>query len=391
MLKGLCDLAAHARERSNARIVAVTGSVGKTTTKEAIRIGLQGAGEVHASIKSFNNHWGVPLMLARMPRDTAFGVFEIGMNHAGEITPLSQLVRPHVAVITSVAAGASGVLRQRGRHRAGQGGDLFGADGRRARPFSTPITRILISCCGEAERQGVDDIVTYGYAPHADVHIASAEASGEGMTGEIIIRGRRLELTIKGAGRHMLANAAAAIAVAHKLGVDLEPVVAHLRRFGAPEGRGAALRLGPDGQGPLLIDESYNANPASMDAALSVFAQRPAEGGGKVLVLGDMRELGPQSPQLHAGLAEAVRASKPDKVFLVGKQMQALADALGPRWVSAHAEDVGGIAELVLNNLAKGDVVMVKGSNGVGLSQLVLRLREAFGEPDRSGETGKGA
>ncbi|GGF15319.1 UDP-N-acetylmuramoyl-tripeptide--D-alanyl-D-alanine ligase [Youhaiella tibetensis] len=377
-LEGLRNLARAARARSNARIVAVTGSAGKTTTKEAIRTVLGAAAPTHFSIKSFNNHWGVPLMLARMPREAQFGVFELGMNHAGEISPLTRLVRPHVAVVTTVAAAhleffdsIEGIARAKAEIFEGLepgGVAVINADHDHA--------GLLVEM---ARASGAGKVVTYGFAEGADWRIERAEAADGHMHAVVRHGGATIPLSIKAQGRHMVANAVAALVVAEEFGVNRDAAVSALAQFGAPEGRGETSRLGPPAKPLLLIDESYNANSASMAAAMDVFAgQSAAPGGRKVLVLGDMLELGEKGPALHAALKDAVLASGADAVYLVGSSMAALADALGPQAVTDHKFTTDEIAQSVLAGLAYGDAVMVKGSNGVRLSGLVKQIRERF-------------
>ncbi|AKR56349.1 hypothetical protein XM25_11185 [Devosia sp. H5989] len=377
-LEGLRNLARAARARSNARIVAVTGSAGKTTTKEAIRTVLGAAAPTHYSIKSFNNHWGVPLMLARMPREAQFGVFELGMNHAGEISPLTRLVRPHVAVVTTVAAAhleffdsIEGIARAKAEIFEGLepgGVAVINADHDHA--------GLLVEM---ARASGAGKVVTYGFAEGADWRIERAEAADGHMHAVVRHGGATIPLSIKAQGRHMVANAVAALVVAEEFGVNRDAAVSALAQFGAPEGRGETSRLGPPAKPLLLIDESYNANSASMAAAMDVFAgQSAAPGGRKVLVLGDMLELGEKGPALHAALKDAVLASGADAVYLVGSSMAALADALGPQAVTDHKFTTDEIAQSVLAGLAYGDAVMVKGSNGVRLSGLVKQIRERF-------------
>lgn len=374
-LEGLNRLARFSRERSKARIVAVTGSVGKTSTKEAIRVALEASGKTHASIKSFNNHWGVPLMLARMPVDTQFGVFEIGMNHAGEITPLSRLVRPHVAVITTVAPAhleffpsVEAIADAKAEIFAGVeagGVAILGCD-------HEHIGRLAAA----AKAAGIEPL-TYGFDA-ADVTISDYRATAEGGIARVEGDGLSLEISTATPGRHMLANAVAALLVARAVGADLGKAQAALADHGAPEGRGAALLLGDAANPVRLIDESYNANPTSMRAALEVFAQAPAA-GRKVLVLGDMRELGAASENYHAQLAPAVIAADPDIVFLVGPHMGALEAALPAGLVAKRTQAVDEIAGDVIEALAAGDSVMLKGSNGVRLGTLVARIRDRFG------------
>ncbi len=377
-LAGLVDLARAARARSNARIVAVTGSVGKTTTKEALRAVFAAAGKTHASIRSFNNHWGVPLMLARMPQDTEFGVFEIGMSAAGEISPLSQLVKPHIALITSIAPAhlenfdsLAGIAEAKA--------EIFDGllpGGHAIVNVDHDYTRVLTEA---AERAGAGEIVTYGLSGDADVRISAAQSTGRGMQARIVMPTGNVPLEIASLGRHRLANAVAAFCAAEAAGIARALILQVLADLAEPEGRGAISRLGPINNPLTIIDESYNANPASMAAALAVFADVTVGGGRKIVVLGDMLELGTASAELHAALKDAVLNTVPDAVFLVGAHMKSLADALGDEVAVIHCQSVEDIHDRVLKNLDYGDAVMVKGSNSVRLNSLVSRIGDQFG------------
>ena len=376
-LEGLRDLGRAARTRSRAIVVGVTGSVGKTTTKEAIRVVFEAAGETHASIKSFNNHWGVPLMLARFPEDAQFGVFEMGMSAPDEIRPLAQLVRPHIAVITTIAAAhleAFGSLDGIARAKA----EIFAgleAGGTAVLNADHPQLGVLLD---EANAADVANIVTYGEARGADWQIVDVETAADRGFATIEHDGERYALVLNVPGRHMIANATAALAVAHLAGIEPDVALRALAGFGAQPGRGQRLMLGPPDKPLLLIDESYNANTASMTAALDVFAAQAAPNGRKVVILGDMLELGPQSASLHASLAPAVTASGAERIYLVGAEIAALAAALGPSRVARHTQTTAEIADVVLDDLAYGDAVMVKGSNGVGLADIVNKIRKRF-------------
>lgn len=376
-LEALRDLARAARARSSARIVAVTGSAGKTTTKEAIRAVLAAGGEVHASPKSFNNQWGVPLTLARLPQGAAFGVFEIGMNHAGEITPLVQLVRPQVAVVTTVAPAHLEFFPSVEAIAEAKAEIFLGLEpgGTAVLNADHPYVALLAQRAREA---GAGRIVTYGYAPDADWRIEAVEMGETETVAHVRHEGETIALTLGVKGRHMVANAVAALIVGELFGVGRAAALKALQQFGAPEGRGLAVRLGPADHPLLLIDESYNANSASMVAALDVFAMLKAPGGRKILVLGDMLELGAQSPALHRALKQSVLDAGADRVFLVGPHMAALGEVLGPGIVAGQAATVDDIASPVLDSLDYGDAIMVKGSNGVRLSGLVRAIRDRF-------------
>jgi UDP-N-acetylmuramoyl-tripeptide--D-alanyl-D-alanine ligase len=375
-LEGLRALGRAARSRSKALIVAVTGSAGKTTTKEAIRTVLAGAGQTHYSIKSFNNHWGVPLMLARLPREAQFGIFEIGMNHAGEITPLTRLVRPHIVVITTVAAAhleffpsISDIARAKAEIFDGleEGGTaVLNAD--------HAYLHILFA---RAREIGVGRVVTYGYDEEADFRIAEPEVAGARTFVRVTHGEESFDLNLQLRGRHMIANATAALVVSQLAGMDRYAALRELVEFGASEGRGQTTRIGPDDEPLLLVDESYNANVASMNAAMEVFAM-VVPPGKKVLVLGDMLELGEQGAELHRSLKNAVLATGASHVFLVGKAIEPLADDLDQGLVAGRARRIEDLMEPILSSLAFGDAVMVKGSKGVRLASLVAEIKQRF-------------
>jgi UDP-N-acetylmuramoyl-tripeptide--D-alanyl-D-alanine ligase len=299
------------------------------------------------------------------------------MNHAGEITPLTKLVRPHVAVVTTVAAAHLEFFASVADIARAKAEIFLGLE-----PGGTALINgdhehvgILADA---AKAAGAGSILTYGFAENCDWRITDVQPLADGTSATIRSGEREFALLLQVKGRHMLANAVAALAVGSILGVDPDVALAALAEFTAPEGRGQAARLGPADKPLLLIDESYNANAASMAAALDVFAGVMPPGGRKLLVLGDMLELGEHGPALHAALKDAVLKSGAERVFLVGPSMAALAGALGPAGVAAHAQSADDITATVLDQLAYGDAIMVKGSNGMRLSGLVRAIRERF-------------
>ncbi|HHY49967.1 MAG TPA: UDP-N-acetylmuramoyl-tripeptide--D-alanyl-D-alanine ligase, partial [Alphaproteobacteria bacterium] len=376
-LKALEDLARAARTRAQGEIIAVTGSAGKTTTKEAIRTVLSAYGQTHASLKSFNNHWGVPLTLARLPREARFGVFEIGMNHPGEITPLVKLVRPHIAVITTVAPAHLQFFNSVADIAAAKAEIFLGLE-----PGGTALLNAdhdyLHILFNHARKAGVGRVVTYGFDESADWRITDIEPLPTRTIAQVVHEGETYGLSLAVPGRHMMLNAVAALAVARLSGEGTAAAINALAQFSAPEGRGETTRLGPATRPLLLVDESYNANVASMTAALEVYSRVRPPGGQKVLVLGDMLELGAQSAALHAELKDAVLSSGATRIFLVGRSMAALRDVLGEAAVAGHAESIDEIGETILSSLAHGDAVMVKGSKGVRLAGLVQAIRDRF-------------
>ncbi|MEO8757933.1 MAG: UDP-N-acetylmuramoyl-tripeptide--D-alanyl-D-alanine ligase [Devosia sp.] len=379
-LEALRGLARAARARSKAMIVAVTGSAGKTTTKEAIRTVLAAAGETHYSIKSFNNHWGVPLMLARMPREAQFGIFEIGMNHAGEITPLTRLVRPHIAVVTTVAAAHLEFFKSITEIAEAKAEIFLGVEegGTAVLNADHDYIHVLFAKAREA---GIGQIVTYGYDSEADYVIGQPATAGARTFSRISHVADAFDLNLGVRGRHMVANATAALVVARLAGVDRYVALKALGEFGAAEGRGETTSLGSPSRPLLLVDESYNANVASMNAAMEVFATIQPPLGKKVLVLGDMLELGPQGPELHQSLKTVALHTGAARIFLVGAAIEPLAEILGEDRVAGHARRIEDLMEPILSSLAFGDAVMVKGSKGVRLALLVDKIKQRFGVP----------
>ena len=379
-LEALRGMARAARTRNKGLIVAVTGSAGKTTTKDAIRTVLAAAGETHSSIKSFNNHWGVPLMLARMPREAQFGVFEVGMNHAGEITPLVQMVRPNIAVVTTVAAAHLEFFKSITEIAEAKAEIFLGVE-----PGGTAVlnadhdyVHVLFA---KARQASIENIVTYGYDDEADYRIGNAETAGARTFARVTRGADVYDLNLGVRGRHMVANATAALAVARLAGMDRYAALKALGDFAATEGRGETTRLGPPNTPLLLVDESYNANVASMNAAMDVFASIAPPRGKKVLVLGDMLELGPQGRELHQSLKSAVLRTGAVRIFLIGAAIEPLAEELGEDRVAGHARRIEDLMEPILQSLALGDAVMVKGSKGVRLALLIDKIKQRFGVP----------
>lgn len=378
-LGGLRDLATAARARSRAFIVGVTGSVGKTTTKEALRIVFEAAGQTHASIKSFNNHWGVPLMLARLPETAQFGVFEMGMSAPDEIRPLSQLVRPHVGVITNIAAAHLENLGSLEAIAAAKAEMFEGIEpgGSVVLNADHPQIRLLLDA---AEAAGIGNVVTYGFSRGVDWQILDPQTAADRSFATVVHGDQQYALALGVSGRHMLSNATAALAVSSIAGIEPEVALRALAGFGAQPGRGQRMLLGPSDKPLLLIDESYNANTASMTAALEVFAGVQSPSGRKILVLGDMLELGDESDRLHASLADAVKASGADRVHLVGRHIASLAADLPSQLVASQPHTVEQGMDAIVADLAYGDAIMVKGSNGVGLARVVSAIAARFGQ-----------
>lgn len=379
-MKALEALGSASRARVPAKIVGVTGSVGKTGTKEALRLALERSapGTVHASVKSYNNHTGVPLSLARMPRESRYGLFEMGMNSKGELATLTQFVRPDVALVTWIAP-AHRAFFASDEAIADAKGEVFeglGPNGVAIIPFDSPHRDRLIAHATPYAAK----IITFGRGQGADVRAVHVTPHADG--GSLIaaeIGTRTLTFSIGMAGAHWVNNALAVIAAVDALGADLAAAGLALADMRGLEGRGARYQAQLAGGGEaLIIDESYNANPVSMEAALETLAELAVE-GQKIAVLGAMRELGSLSDQFHADLAHSVLASGAADVLLVGDEMAALADALGTSVRVQHLPDAQA-AEQVLNQLiSSGDVVLIKGSNSIGLGRLVETLRGKTG------------
>jgi UDP-N-acetylmuramoyl-tripeptide--D-alanyl-D-alanine ligase len=366
-----------ARARTDARIVAVTGSVGKTGTKEMLRAAFSGLGTTHAPVGSFNNHWGVPLTLARMPAETAYGVFEIGMNHAGEIRPLVRMVRPHVAIITNVEAVHLEFFESEAGIADAKAEILEGLE-----PGGVAIlnrdNRWFDRLAGRARELGVATL-SFGAHAEADVRLGRVTLDANGSEVEAAIAGRSVPYRLGAPGRHLVQNSLAVVAVAHAIGADLTGVLPALGAFRAPKGRGERHELAHP-RGPFtLIDESYNANPASMRAALALLGQaQPGPGGRRIAVLGDMRELGETSAEQHRELAGSVVESGADLVFLAGPDMQALWQDLPDVRRGAYAETAGSLESVLVEAVGPGDVVMIKASLGTRLGPVVEALKQQF-------------
>jgi len=377
-LVALEGLGRAARSRSKARIVAVTGSVGKTTTKELLRCALASAGETHASAASYNNHWGVPLTLARMPESACFGVFEIGMNHAGEITPLVAMAQPHIAIITRIApvhlehfASVEAIADAKAEIFSGLQRGGVAILNRDDAQFER-----LRDAAGAA---GVRFVLSFGESAEADATLLSCDVDGETTRVQARVLGQDLTYTIGAPGRHIAMNSLAVLMASRAAGLDLQAAARALAGFRPPAGRGQRETL-QAADGPFtIIDESYNANPASMRAALDLLGA--ADGKRRIAVLGDMLELGPQARALHAAIAEDVERNQIDLVYTVGPLMQALSEAIPAERRGAHAANAAALEPIVLDALRAGDVVMIKGSNGSRMGPLVAAMRKAFASP----------
>ena len=385
VLEALRDLARAARARSNAKIAAITGSVGKTSTKEALRLALRADGETHASSASFNNHWGVPLSLARMPQTARYGVFEIGMNHPGEITPLTWLVRPHVAVVTAVEPvhleffdGIAGIADAKAEIFLGVepgGAAVLNQDN----PYFARLKR-------RATQAGIAHIVGFGEHARAQARLIKCVVQPDGSTVEADILGNRVAYRIGAPGRHLVLNSLAVLAAASLLGADLALGALALAQQTPAPGRGVRLPIGVPGGTALLIDESYNANPTSMRAALALLGDAPlGPRGRRIAVLGDMLELGPAGADLHRELAAPIAAHTIDLVFCAGPLMAALWEALPANRRGAYAATAEDLEAEVAGALRAGDAIMVKGSLGSRMGPIVKSLVRRY-SPQAAGD-----
>ena len=380
-LAALVRLGLAGRARSQARFLGVTGSVGKTGTKEALRLVLSTQSECFATAGSLNNHWGVPLSLARLPLAAEIGVFELGMNHAGELGPLSRMVRPDLAIITTIEAVhleffASVAAIADAKAEIFEGMDPGGIA--ILNRDNDQFERLAVA----AHARRLSRIIGFGEHPAAEARLIDCrlEANGSRVSAEIL--GRRIDYRLGAPGRHWVQNSLAVLAAVGALGLDLGLAAGALSNLSPPKGRGQRRRIAlPTGGSFELIDESYNASPAAVRAALAVLAKaEPGSSGRRIAVLGDMRELGTEGPRLHAELAEPAVKANVDLVLTCGPLMQGLTAALPPARRGTHAPDSKSLIPAVLAAIRAGDVVLVKGSLGTRMAPIVealLRLEAA--------------
>jgi UDP-N-acetylmuramoyl-tripeptide--D-alanyl-D-alanine ligase len=380
-LASLVSLGRAARARSKARVVGVTGSVGKTSVKEALRVVLGAFGETHASAASYNNHWGVPLSLSRFPSTAKFGVFEIGMNHPGEITPLVGMVRPHVALITTIAPAHlehMGSLEAIADAKAEiLSGVAHGGAAILPRDVST-YERLRAA----AKESPVAHVITFGESEDADARLVACTPEGDGSKVEADILGVRVSYALGAPGRHAALNSLATLLAARLCGCELDEAAAAMAKVRPAKGRGARETLNADGGALTLIDEAYNANPTSMRAALALLGQtRPGEGGRRIAAIGDMLELGAEGGAMHAALADDLAAANVDLLFAAGPLSRRLFEATPKDRRGAWGATSAEIVDAVIATARAGDVIMVKGSNGSRMGAVVAALQRHFGEP----------
>lgn len=371
VLEGLRKLGEAARDRSGAKRIAITGSVGKTSTKEAVAACLRASGPAHAAVKSFNNHWGVPLTLALMPRDAKFGVFEIGMNHRGEILPLTTLVKPHVAIITTIAPAHIEHMGSM-ENIADEKGDVFAGlepEGAALVPNEAPCAARLLA----AAEANAATIVRFGREAGCEARLLKFDMVEGGSVAEADILGRQIRYRIGAEGAHWALNSVAALAAADLAGGDLFAAAHALAEMKAIDGRGVAREIAAPFGSFLLVDDSYNANPASMAAALQTLGARKTS-GRRIAALGDMLELGADERAYHAGLAQPIQSAGVDLVFCAGPRMAALYETLPSALRGGYAESADALIPILAGALRAGDIVLVKGSNGSRMMKVVEAL-----------------
>ncbi len=380
VLAGLVDLGIASRARLGAKVIAVTGSVGKTSTKEALRMVLGAQGATHASVASFNNHWGVPLTLARCPASVTFAVFEIGMNHAGEIEPLVKMVRPHVAIVTTVEpvhleffSGIEAIADAKAEIFSGVepgGAVVLNRDNAQFARLSK-----------NAKAAKIKRIVSFGSDEEADARLIDVSLHPDCSAVHADILGQDVTYKIGMPGRHMVMNSLAVLAAASLAGADLALSALALAQLAPATGRGVRQQLDLTEGSATLIDESYNANPASMAAAITVLGQaNVGPRGRRIAVLGDMLELGVAGPDLHRGLNEAIKANGIDSVFCCGPLMRNLWEALPSTKKGGYADNSAALEQQIISAIGAGDAIMVKGSLGSRMKLIVTALQKRFPE-----------
>jgi len=385
-LRALEALGRVARRRGTARVVAVTGSAGKTGTKEALHRAFARQGPTTASAASLNNHWGVPLSLARMPRETSYGVFEIGMNHPGEIDRLTRLVEPDVAVITTIAPAHLGFFDSV-EAIADAKAEIFNGmtpQGTAVLNADNPHFPRLVAA---ARSRGIPRILGFGESAQASVRLVDCHLYSTASAVTAMVMGDVVDYCVSLPGRHWVMNSLAVMAAVQALGADIGAAAVAMATLEPLEGRGRRYPIAVRGGEALLIDESYNANPDSMRAALAVLAaSEPRHGGRRIAVLGDMLELGTRSEELHAALARPVLDAGVDLVFTVGRAMEELDRALPAKRRAGHAALATELAPTLAAALRPGDVAMVKGSLGSRMAEIVKHLLKGAREPALAGK-----
>jgi UDP-N-acetylmuramoyl-tripeptide--D-alanyl-D-alanine ligase len=377
-LRALEQLGGAARSRSKAKIIAVTGSVGKTSTKEMLRVALSASGLTHASAASFNNHWGVPLTLARMPSDAAFGIFEIGMNHAGEITPLVGMVKPHIAIVTEIAASHIGHFGSLDDIAAAKA-EIFSGVVAGGHAIINQDNKYFDDLAKRARANGVSSVIGFGNSAGAMILLQKEALKPDCSCIAARILGDDVTYRLGTPGAHMVRNSLAVLGAAKLAGADLARAALALAEAKPAKGRGVQQALKFDGGEILLLDESYNANPTSVRAALALLQQlNPVRPGRRIAVLGDMLELGEFAPTLHAELAFDTARYETDLVFACGPMMAHMWNQLPLARRGAYSTTSAELSAPLMRELRAGDVVMIKGSLGSRMGPLAEQLRERY-------------
>ncbi|MGB9153253.1 MAG: UDP-N-acetylmuramoyl-tripeptide--D-alanyl-D-alanine ligase, partial [Alphaproteobacteria bacterium] len=381
-LIALQELGRAGRARAKGKIIAVTGSVGKTSTKEMLRLALGAVGKVYANIGSYNNHWGVPLSLACLPPDADYGVFELGMNHAGELKVLSALARPDIAVITTIEAVHLEFFAST-ESIADAKAEIFQGMNDSGTAILNRDNRHFAQLAAAAKNCGLKKIMSFAAAGKADAQLIDCALTTEGSAVNAVIMGYNIHYSVGAPGMHLVHNSLAALLAAAVASGKIDECANALSHYKPPKGRGVTIPITlAEGGAFTLIDESYNASPASIRAALHVLANAaPLHQGRRLLVLGDMRELGATSPALHADLVPAIAEAKIDSVFCCGEMMRYLYDALPESLRGAHAIDGATLAPLVATAIHADDIVTVKGSNSMKLSLVIDALKSLDATP----------
>jgi UDP-N-acetylmuramoyl-tripeptide--D-alanyl-D-alanine ligase len=363
------------RRRSHAKIIAVTGSVGKTGCKEALKQVLSAQALSFASAGSYNNHWGVPLSLSQMPQATAYGIFEIGMNHAGELGPLSKLVRPHIALITGIAAVHLGYFKDL-KEIAKAKAEIFEGIEKNGTAVLNGDDTHFEQLKEAARAAGVKNILRFGRGAGFEAKLEEHALEAEQSRVKATIMGQSISYTIAAPGEHWVMNSLAVLLCAQAAGADLKKAADAFRTLALAEGRGGAQNVNlPGGGGITVVDESYNASPVAVEAAIRVLSRRePGPGGRRILVLGDMKELGEESRKLHVNLAPAILQAKISLVFACGDMMRDLFEALPENLRGAWCSTSGDLAPRVTSAMKDGDVVTVKGSHSMAMDRIVQAL-----------------
>lgn len=383
--KALQDLGISGRARSAATVIAVTGSVGKTGTKEMLAAAFSAQGQTHASIKSYNNHWGVPFSLSSMHAGSDFGIFEVGMNHANEITPLSEMVKPHIAIITTVESVHAGNFENGEEGIADAKAEIFDGMKDDGTVILNADNKWFDRLAAKAKSKNLK-IVSFGENENAAAKMTGFLVAANGSRIEADIMGEKISFTLQSTGKHLAMNALAVLAAVKTAGGDLSKAVKALGKIEPLAGRGKheLLDIGEKDNPVVLIDESYNASPVAMKAAFKVLAMvDPGRGGRRIAILGDMYELGSDAARMHRELAMPLEAAGVQLVYTSGPLMKNLYDALPQDKRGAHVDDTKELAKIVPEVLVPGDVVMVKGSRGPGEKprmQLVVEALRALPE-----------